>query len=80
LLTGVYASTAIGGRAGLLEGNADQVIAQLLAVVVTIGYSAFMTFLILTALKYTIGIRVDEHTERSGLDLALHGEKVHVYN
>lgn len=80
ILTGVYASAAIGGRAGLLEGNSDQVIAQLLAVLVTIGYSAIATFVILTVLKYTIGIRVDEHTERSGLDLALHGEKVHVYN
>jgi len=79
LLTGVYASTAVGGRSGLLEGNSDQVIAQLLAVGVTIAYSAVVTFAILTVLKYTIGIRVDEHTERSGLDIALHGEKVHVY-
>lgn len=80
ILTGVFASAAVGGRAGLLEGNANQVIAQILSVVVTIGYSAVMTFIILTVLKYTIGIRVDEHTERSGLDMALHGEKVHVYN
>ncbi|HEY1096213.1 MAG TPA: ammonium transporter, partial [Alphaproteobacteria bacterium] len=80
LLTGVYASTAIGGRAGLLEGNSDQVIAQALAVGVTIAYSAIVTFVILIVLKYTIGIRVDEHTERTGLDMALHGEKVHVYH
>lgn len=80
LLTGVYASVAIGGHAGLLEGNSNQVIAQALAVMVTIAYSASATFAILIALKYTIGLRVDEHTERSGLDIALHGEKVHVYN
>lgn len=80
ILTGVFASAAIGGKAGLLEGNANQVVAQLLGVVVTVGYSAFMTFVILMVLKATIGIRVDEHTERSGLDMALHGEKVHVYN
>lgn len=80
LLTGVYASTAIGGRAGLLEGNSDQVIAQALAVLVTIAYAAVATFVILIVLKYTIGLRVDEHTERAGLDMALHGEKVHVYN
>jgi len=79
LLTGVYATTAVGTTAGLLEGNPDQVIAQAIAVLVAAGYSAVVTFLILTVLKYTIGIRVDEHTERAGLDLALHGEKVHVY-
>ncbi|MBU6235038.1 MAG: ammonium transporter [Alphaproteobacteria bacterium] len=80
ILTGVYASAAIGGRAGLLEGNSAQVVAQLISVLVTVGYASVMTFIILKVLKATIGLRVDEHTERSGLDLALHGEKVHVYN
>lgn len=79
ILTGVYAATAIGGRAGLIEGNADQVVAQLISIGVTAGYSAVMTFLILKALKFVMGIRVDEETEREGLDMALHGEKVHVY-
>jgi Amt family ammonium transporter len=81
LLTGVCASPAINpAGVGLLAGNSNQVIAQALAVLVTMAYSAAGTFVILTLLKYTIGIRVDEHTERSGLDMALHGEKVHVYN
>jgi len=80
LLTGVYATTTVNAYPGLLEGNSNQLIAQVLAVGVTVAYSAVGTFVILTVLKYTIGIRVDEHTERSGLDIALHGEKVHVYN
>lgn len=81
LLTGVYASPLINAAGtGLLAGNPNQVIAQALAVLVTISYAAIGTFVILTVLKHTIGIRVDEHTERAGLDIALHGEKVHVYN
>jgi Amt family ammonium transporter len=80
LLTGVYASEAVNGYKGLLEGNPHQVIAQAIGVGVTVAYSAVVTFIILTVLKHTIGLRVDEHTERAGLDLALHGEKVHVYN
>jgi len=80
LLTGVYATTSVNAYPGLLEGNANQVIAQAIAVAIAAGYSAIATFVILTVLKYTIGIRVDEHTERAGLDLALHGEKVHVYH
>ncbi len=80
ILTGVYATTDVNAYAGLLEGNSNQVIAQLLAVLVTIAYSSIATFIILIVLKHTIGIRVDENTERAGLDLALHGEKVHVYH
>jgi Amt family ammonium transporter len=36
-----------------------------------------VTFLILAALKYTIGIRVSEEVEVEGLDINLHGEIVH---
>lgn len=80
LLTGVFASSAIGGVPGLLEGNSNQLVAQALSVLITGGYAAVATLVLLFVLKYTIGLRVDESTERSGLDLALHGEKVHVYN
>jgi Amt family ammonium transporter len=35
-----------------------------------------MTFLILTAIKFTIGLRVSEEVEVEGLDINLHGEVV----
>ena len=56
-----------GGDAGLL-------IEQALANGVAIVWSFIITTIILLALKYTIGIRVDAEVEHNGLDLALHGE------
>jgi Amt family ammonium transporter len=47
---------------------------QLLANGVTIVYSFVVTGLIVLALKATVGIRVDEETEITGLDQRLHAE------
>jgi len=41
---------------------------------VTIGYSFVVTAIIMLVLKATIGVRVSEETEASGLDLAEHAE------
>jgi Amt family ammonium transporter len=38
------------------------------------AYSFVVTTVIMLALKATIGVRVSEETERSGLDLAEHAE------
>ena len=77
LLTGVFASSAVGGVSGLLEGNANQLLIQLQGVLVSVVWCAVVTFLILMALKATIGLRVSEEVERAGLDHALHGEALH---
>ena len=56
-----------GGDAGLL-------IEQALANGVAIVWSFALTLVIMIALKKTIGVRVDEADEQTGLDLALHAE------
>jgi ammonium transporter, Amt family len=76
VLTGVFAVEAIGGTAGLLEGNPGQVLTQLWGIVATIVYCAIASAIILKVLDLVIGIRVDAEAERDGLDLALHGETV----
>ncbi len=40
------------------------------------AYCGIVTFVILLALKYTIGIRVSEDVEIEGLDINLHGEVI----
>ena len=75
LLTGVFAAESIGGVPGLLEGNVGQVTLQAYGVLVTVVYCAVATFLILMVLRATIGLRVDERTETTGLDISLHGER-----
>jgi ammonium transporter, Amt family len=76
VLTGVFAVEAIGGTAGLLEGNTGQIWLQLYGVGVTLIYSGIATFILLKVIDAVIGLRADEQTEREGLDLVLHGETV----
>jgi Amt family ammonium transporter len=76
LLTGVFASEAIGGTPGLLEGNAVQVWIQIKGIVATIVYSGVVTFILLKVIDLVVGLRVDKETEVAGLDLSLHGETV----
>lgn len=77
LLTGVFAVEKIGGTAGLLEGNAGQVLAQLWGVLLTAGFAAAASWILLVAIDKTMGLRVSAEDEREGLDLTQHGESVH---
>ena len=76
VLTGVFASKAIGGTAGLIEGNPGQVLTQIWGIAATIVYCAVASFILLKVIDMIIGLRVDEEIERDGLDLGLHGETV----
>ncbi|MGH6718757.1 MAG: ammonium transporter, partial [Alphaproteobacteria bacterium] len=75
VLTGVFATEAVGGVPGLIEGNAGQVLQQIWGTVVTIAYCAIATWVLLTVIGRTIGLRVDEKAETVGLDISLHGER-----
>ena len=60
---------------GLFHGGGLELFGeQALANGVTIVYSFVVTLLIMLALKATIGVRVSEEVEHSGLDLAEHAE------
>jgi Amt family ammonium transporter len=76
ILTGVFAEAAIGGTAGLIEGNPGQVWTQIEGIVVTIVWCAVASFIILKVIDLIIGLRVDEESEVAGLDISLHGETV----
>jgi ammonium transporter, Amt family len=76
VLTGIYANPAIGPATGSLYGNPDQLIAQILAVGVTVAYSAIATFFLLIIVRRFVGLRVNPRVEYYGLDLALHGETI----
>ncbi len=80
LATGIFAVAAIGGTKGLIEGNADQMLTQLIAVVATMGYSFVGTLIILKVLDVIpgLGLRATERDEDQGLDLAAHGESAFV--
>ena len=65
-----------GGTAGLIEGNAAQMINQVQGIAVVIIYDAIVSLILLKVIDAVIGLRVSEEVEREGLDLALHGEVV----
>lgn len=78
ILTGVFADPSINeaGR-GLLYGNPGQLLTQLIAVGVTVVYSAVMTLVIFMIIKVIVGLRVDVEDEVVGLDESQHGEKAY---
>jgi Amt family ammonium transporter len=77
LLTGVFAIEQYGGTAGLIEGNAVQVLNQAEGILIVLVYDAVVSLIILKLVDIFIGLRVSDEVEREGLDLALHGEAVH---
>jgi Amt family ammonium transporter len=77
LLTGVFAIEQYGGTAGLIEGNAMQVVNQIEGIAIVFVYDAIVSLIILKIIDIFIGLKVADEVEREGLDLALHGETVH---
>ncbi|RJQ32206.1 MAG: ammonium transporter [Actinobacteria bacterium] len=76
LATGIFASKALNpnGADGLLYGNPSLLGTQALAIVVTIAFSAAMTFVIFKVIDLAVGVRADLEDEQAGLDLSQHGE------
>ena len=76
IATGLFASKAINGAGadGLFFGNPSLLGTQVLSVVVAWVYSFVLTLAILKILDWTMGLRVSEEHEVSGLDLSQHGE------
>ena len=85
ILTGVFAVSAVNPifkdsqgnplASGLLEGNAHQLLNQLVGVVISWMIAIVGTLIILKFVDVTIGLRVSEEEEVQGLDLSQHGEE-----
>ena len=81
ILTGIFARSFInpifgaGKPTGLLEGNAHQLLNQLVGVAIAWGLSIVGTLIILFVVDKTIGLRVSATDEEEGLDLSQHGEE-----
>ena len=76
LLTGVFAVEAVGGASGALEGNWGQIGIQIYGIAVTVAYCGVVSFALLKLIGLVIPLRVDEESEREGLDIGQHGESV----
>lgn len=77
IATGIFASSSVNGYSGLLEGNVQQFLIQILAVVVVAAFTFIMTMIIGKTVEKTMGLRVSSQEEIVGLDLSQHGERAY---
>ena len=85
LLTGIFAASVVNPifkdaqgntlPSGLIEGNAHQLLNQLVGVLIAWTLAIVGTLIILKLVDVTIGLRVSEEEEVQGLDLSQHGEE-----
>lgn len=76
LATGLFATKAINaaGNDGLFFGNSYQLVVQLISVVATWVFAFVATVILLKLIDATMGLRVTEEDEFTGLDMSEHGE------
>jgi Amt family ammonium transporter len=74
LLTGVFATTWIGGASGLIEGHPRLLLVQLYGVAVTLVWCSGLTYVILKLVGAVVPLRVGRQQELEGLDISQHGE------
>jgi len=87
ILTGVFATNAVNNALkdsagnpaalGLVDGNAQQVINQMIGCGIAIGIAVVGTLIILKICDITLGVRADAREEQVGLDLSMHGEEAY---
>ena len=74
VLTGFFATSAVTGSE--LPPMMTQVGIQIFSVAATLIYGGIVSFIILFVIKKTMGLRVTKDEELTGLDLAIHGERI----
>lgn len=77
VLTGVFSAAAFGGIKGEDYAMMAQLWVQIEGVLITIVWSGVVAYLAFKLVDMTIGLRVDNDTERQGLDLTTHGEQAY---
>jgi Amt family ammonium transporter len=77
VLTGVFSAGSLGGVKGDDYDMAAQLLIQIEGVAITVVWSAVVSFVAYKLVDMTIGLRVDNDTERQGLDLTAHGEQAY---
>ena len=77
VLTGVFSAGSLGGVKGDDYAMGAQLWIQIEGVLITVVWSAVVSLIAYKLVDWTIGLRVDNDTERQGLDLTSHGEQAY---
>ncbi|WNY28290.1 Ammonium transporter [Methanimicrococcus stummii] len=75
IATGIFASSALAGVGGLMEGNIMQFAVNTGDAIIAVIFSFTVTYVIAIAIKKVMGLRVSEIEEELGLDISNHGER-----
>ncbi len=77
IMTGIFATKAVNaaGNDGLFYGNLAFFLTQLKALVIVVGYSFTVSFLIFKFINFVLPLRVSADEEVLGLDATQHNEK-----
>ena len=74
---GLFATSAVNGVRGLVEGNVHQFAVQLLGVGVVSAFAFAGTYVLLRLVDKFSPLRVTAKEEEDGLDLSQHGEEAY---
>ena len=81
ILTGVFATNLVNEGfnrpLGAVDGNAGQIVSQLVGTLIAWGLAIVGTLVILKICDVTLGVRADAMDETQGLDLSMHGEEAY---
>jgi Amt family ammonium transporter len=77
LATGIFATSAVGGTSGLIEGNWGQLGIQVVSILAVAAFAFAATWILGKLVDITVGLRVGQSEETVGLDLAQHGERAY---
>jgi len=79
ILLGIFAakSVNINSADGLWLGNSSFFFKQVVAAVVGATYAFVFTYIMLVIINFITPVKVDEASEKTGLDYAIHGEKAY---
>jgi len=79
IATGLWANTSVNsaGANGLFYGNPAQLMIQVKAVLITLGYSFVVTFILLKLVNFVFSLRATKKEEQIGLDLMEHRESAY---
>lgn len=77
VMLGVFASSAINGQSGLIEGDTSFFLKELVAVAGASVYAFIFTYVMLIVINFITRVKVTDNEEFIGLDESLHGEKAY---
>ena len=78
LAVGIFAN-GNNGVEGLVAGNGQQIVSQLISMGVVLGWALVTGFAMFLLLKYTMGVRASRQEEEQGMDLSEHNLPAYDY-